>query len=214
MISQLTAEERRWAVIGLCLTKVLTPALRKVLETEMPKWYNDLCQPPTEIDKQVYPTHQRELSPSCLKLNYKNINNNDKAPANDYTVKDSLSLAKLFVQPYMCHFTGFDETMDLSAVLSLISEAAPFIDMGAAAHAKKVRKEIRNAWAHSNFADWTKAKFDACFLSMDTLLKSINLSSESKEKFCKELHNWKDKGNVFFTITQILQNNCVCQTGN
>ena len=189
-------EERRWIVIGVCLTKVLTPALRNVLATEIPNWYHALCQPPNEIDKQVYSRHQKKLAPSTLTLNYKNINNNDthKSPsAFDYAVKDPLSLAKLFVQLFMSKFTGFDQTMDISAVLSIICEAAPFT--GAAAHAKTVRSNIRNEWAHCNFANWTEAKFEAAFQTMETLLKNVNLSAEEEQKLCDELNDWKDKGN-------------------
>ena len=157
---------------------MLTPALRNVLATEMPKWHHVLCQPRTKIDKQVFGRHQEKLPPSKLKLHYKNINNNDvhKSPRSfDYTVKDPLSLlAKLFAQPFMSKFTGFDQTMDISAVLSVICEAAPFI--AAAVHAKTVRLDIRNEWAHCNFADWTEAKFKAAFNSMESLLKNVNLS--------------------------------------
>ena len=42
-------EQRRWVVVGICLTKVLTPALRNVVATELQIWYNLLCQPPDEI---------------------------------------------------------------------------------------------------------------------------------------------------------------------
>ena len=188
-------DERRWVVIGVCLTKVLTPALRNVLATEIPKWHQILCQPPTEIDKQVYGRHKIQLNPSTLDLNYKNINNNHtlRSPrAFDYAVKDPLSLAKLFVLPFMSKFTGFDQTMDISAVLSVICEAAPFV--GAAAHAKTVRSDIRNEWAHCNFANWTDAKFIAAFQSMETLLKNVNLSPQDEQKLCDELNGWKDKG--------------------
>ncbi|XP_028407716.1 uncharacterized protein LOC114530306 [Dendronephthya gigantea] len=189
-MAPITDEERRWVVFGLCLTKVLTPALRKVLATEMPSWYNVLCQPPTKIDKQLCSGYKKTLSPSTLRLNYKNINNNHVSSPYDYAVKDPLSLAKLFVLPHMCNFTGFDHTMDPSAALSLISEAAPFT--AASPHAKDVRIN-RNEWAHCNFAEWTEAKFGACYQNMETLLKKINLSSENKEIFCNELRSWKDK---------------------
>ena len=195
-------EERRWVVIGVCLTKVLTPALRNVLANEIPKWHQVLCQPPTEIDKQVYGRHKIQLNPSTLDLNYKNINNNHvlKSPRSfDYTVKDPFSLAKLFVQPFMSKFTGFDQTMDISAVLSVICEAAPFI--GAAAHAKTVRSDIRNEWAHCNFNNWTEAKFIAAFLSMESLLKNVNLSTEDEERMCDELNSWKDKGKTNYIYT-------------
>ena len=87
----ISEEERRWVLIGVCLTKVLTPALRNVLATEIPKWHQALCQSPTEIDKQVYGRHKIQLNPSTLDLNYKNINNNHviRSPRLfDYTVKD------------------------------------------------------------------------------------------------------------------------------
>jgi hypothetical protein len=169
---------------------VLTPALKNVLATEIPKWHQVLCQPPTKIDKQVFGRHQKKLPPSTLNLNYKSINNNDaigSPRAFDYAVKDPLSLAKLFVKPFMSKFAGFDETMDISAVLSVIGEAAPFV--GAAAHAKTVRSDIRNEWAHCNFAEWTEQKFIDAFQSMETLLKNMNLS-------CNELNGWKSKGNA------------------
>ena len=193
--TSISNEERRWVVIGVCLTKVLTPALRNILATEIPNWHQVLCQPPTEIDKQVYGRHKIQLNPSTLDLNYKNINNNHtlRSPrAFNYAVTDSLSLAKLFVLPFMSKFTGFDQTMDISAVLSVICEAAPFI--GAAAHSKTVRSDIRNEWAHCNFANWTEAKFVAAFQSMETLLKNVNLSPQDEQKLCDELNGWKDKG--------------------
>ncbi|XP_028392643.1 uncharacterized protein LOC114517183 [Dendronephthya gigantea] len=191
----ITDEERRWVVIGVCLTKVFTPALRNVLATEIPKWHQVLCQPPTDIDKQVYGRYKKQLSPSTINLNYKNINNNNvhKSPRlYDYAVKDPLSLAKLFVQPFMSKFTGFDETMDTSAILSVICEAAPFT--AAAADAKTVRSDIRNEWAHCNFANWTEAKFNAAFLCMETLLKNVNLPPEEEQQMCDDLNSWKDKG--------------------
>jgi hypothetical protein len=194
--SSISNDERRWVVIGVCLNKVLTPALRNVLATEISKWHQMLCQPPTEIDKQVYGTHQKQLCPSTLNLNYKSINNNDahRSPRTfDYAVRYPLSLAKLFVQPFMSKFTGFDETMDISAILSVICEAAPFV--GAAAHAKTVRSDIRNEWAHCNFAEWTEPKFIDAFQNMETLLKNVNLSSNDEKKLCDELNSWKSKGN-------------------
>ena len=34
-IGSISDEERRWAVVGICLTKVLTPPLRNVLASEL-----------------------------------------------------------------------------------------------------------------------------------------------------------------------------------
>ncbi len=175
---------------------MLTPALRNLLAIEMPKWHQVLCQPPTRIDKQVFRGHQKKLPPSKLKLKYENINNNDvigSPHSFDYSVKDPVSLSKLFVQPFMSKFTGFDQTMDISAVLSVICEAAPFT--AAVAHAKTVRSDVRNEWAHCNLAKWTEANFKAAFNSMESLLKNVSLSPKDKQKSCDELNSWKRKGN-------------------
>ena len=155
-------EERRWVIIGLCLQKTLTPELRKVLLREMLKWYQILSKPPTNIDKQTYGKFSKTLSPSTMKLNYDSINNNNvhKSPSlYDYAVKDSLSLAKLFMKPFMASFSGFDHTLDASAVLSVMCEAQPFMASGAAALAKTVKSDVRNEWAHCDFAYWTQPNF-------------------------------------------------------
>ena len=81
--SYVSDEESRYVVIGICLTKVLSPTLRKVVNTELQSWYSLLCKPPVEIDKQVFGTHKRTLPPSKTSLQYKNINGNNacKSPS-------------------------------------------------------------------------------------------------------------------------------------
>ena len=195
-VPALSDEERRWAVVGISLTKILTPSLRYVLATELQKWHCHLCKPPTEIDKQVYSKYQKKLPPSTVQLKYENINNNvHKSPsAYDYAVKDSLSLAKLFVQPFMAMFTGFDQTMDMSAILAVMCEADPFVTSGAAIEAKNVKLNIRNKWAHCNFSEWTEPLFNAAFQHMESLVKKINLSPLDEKALCDDLDNWKNKG--------------------
>ena len=191
-------EQRRWVVVGISLTKVLTPALRNVVATELQSWYNLLCQPPDEIHNQSFSKHKKTLPPSKLKLKYENINNNHVHKSRrDYGVKDALSLAKLFVQPFMAHFTGFDQTMDTSAVLTLMSEANPFVTSGTAAHAKKVKSDVRNDWAHCNFFKWTIFKFNASFQEMKSLVRKINLNPGDEKALCDDLDSWKDKGMNF-----------------
>ena len=191
-------QERRWVVVGVCLSKVLAPALRNILANELQKWYHLLCQPPDEIDKQVFPKHKKTLLPySKFPLKYGNINNNNihKLPrAYDYKVKDPLSLAKLFVQPFMSMFTSFDQTMDMSAVLAIMCEADPFVSSGAAADAKKIRTDIRNKWAHCNFSEWTLSMFHAAFKDMESLVRKMNLSIIDENALCDDLENWKGKG--------------------
>ena len=196
-MDSLSDNERRWIVAGICLTKVLTPVVRKVLANEMQIWYHRLRKPPDVIDKQVFAAFKKKLPPSRFPLQYKNINNNNvhKLPsAYDYAVKDPLSLAKLFVQPFMAMFTGFDESMDMSAVLAVMCEADPFVTSGAAVDAKTVRSDIRNKWAHCNFSDWTEPTFLAALQGMQSLAKKINLSSADEKALCDSLDNWKDKG--------------------
>ena len=84
----------------------------------------------------------------------------------------------------MCEFTGFDQTMDLSAILAVIRQAAPFT--AAAGHANELRLKIRNKWTHYDPADWTEEKFTAAFQSMEKLLKNVNLSLEQQQQKCEE----------------------------
>ena len=204
--TNISDEERRWAVVGVCLNKVLTPALRNVLATELQNWYHLLCQAPVEIDKQIFSKYKKKLPPSKYMLKYENINNNHarkSTHAYDYAVKDPLSLAKLFVQPFMAAFTGFDQTMDISAVLTVMSEADSFISSGVAVDAKKVRSDIRNQWAHCHFTKWTVLKFNAAFQDMKSLVKKVKLSPADEKALCDDLDGWKDKGVVLIILFMV-----------
>ena len=190
-------EERRWVIIGICLNKILTPELRKVLGNEIPKWYQTLLRAPTEIDKQTFGKHVRNLPPSTMKLNYDSINNNvvhKYAKLYDYAVKDPLSLAKLFVKPFMASFTGFDHTMDTSAVLSVICEAQPFITSRAAVLAKKARSDIRNEWAHCDFSHWTEPNYQSALNDIESLVKSVGLTTADEKIVLDEIDNWRNNG--------------------
>ena len=190
-------EERRWVIIGICLNKIVTPELRKVLGNEIPKWYQTLLRAPTEIDKQTFGKHVRNLPPSTMKLNYDSINNNvvhKYAKLYDYAVKDPLSLAKLFVKPFMASFIGFDHTMDTSAVLSVICEAQPFITSRAAVLAKKARSDIRNEWAHCDFSHWTEPNYQSALNDIESLVKSVGLTTADEKIVLDEIDNWRNNG--------------------
>jgi hypothetical protein len=199
----ITNEERRWVIVGICLTKVLTPALRDVLAKEMPVWYKSLLPPPHEIDKQTYAKHMKNYPPlSTFKLNYESINNNVATHKSiyrnyDYAVKDPESLAKLFMKPFMASFTGFDQTMDTSAALSVVAEAQPF--HGASVMAKKIRSDVRNQWAHCDFSHWTDVNFQAALKDIETLLNNINLTAAEKKKTLEDLADWEQKGIISIT---------------
>ena len=122
----ITDDQRRWVVIGICLNKLLTPLLRNVLAKEILGWYNQLCLLSSkQINIQIYKKHIKTLPSSTIKLNYGNINknyDNHKLTYNayDYNVKDPESTAKLFVQPFMGKFSGFNQTMDLGYCINKI----------------------------------------------------------------------------------------------
>ncbi|XP_028390605.1 uncharacterized protein LOC114515537 isoform X2 [Dendronephthya gigantea] len=195
----ITDEQRRWVVTGICLNKLLTPVLRNLLGREIPVWYKSLCLPPSSINTQTFAKHEKKLHPSNITLNYGNINKNfvnhkSKHSSYDYAVKDAISLAKLFLQPFMAKFTGFDTTMDLSAALTLICESHPFYSSGAAAQAKIVRSVVRNEWAHCNFSHWTDVNFFACIQEIELLVRKLNMAPADEKDFLDELNNWKNNG--------------------
>ena len=208
-VNFLSDEESRWVVIGICLAKVLSPTLRSTVATELQNWYNLLSQPPIEIHKQVPGKHKNTLPPSKFFLNYKNINGNDvhklKTSAYDYAVKDPLSLARLFVRPFMAKFTGFDDTMDLSALLSIMCEAAPFVKCGAAAQARNLKSKVRNCWAHCNFSKWTDSMFNDAIQEMQCLVRNINLLADVEKEVCDELEDWKNKVSDVFIDGRYLE---------
>ncbi len=203
-------EERKWMVVGICLTKVLTPALRDVLDKQMPIYYQSLLLPPYEIDKQTFRKHMENLPRSTFKLNYESINGNFTTPRlshrnYDYAVKDPVSLAKLFMKQYMASFTGFDQTMDTSAVLSVVAEAPPF--HGASGIAKKIRSDVRNEFAHCDFSHWTDVNYQAALKDIESLIKSINLISTEEKKTLEDLDGWKQKGMNYLATKRLNRDN-------
>ena len=204
-LTVITDDQRRWVVTGICLNKLLTPVLRTVLGQQIPLWYKNLCILPNPINKQTYKKHATKLPPSTVKLNYGNINKNHDnhksvCSAYDYDVKDPESLAKLFVKPFMAKFTGFDQTMDLSAALTLIAETDPFHSSGAAAQANIVRSMVRNEWAHCDFSHWSEMNYHTCIQHIETLVKKLNLSSADEKDLLNELNIWKDKGKCLINV--------------
>ena len=198
----LGAEEKRWLVVGICLSKVLTPVLRKVIEQEMKQLYQILIQPPTNIHAQTLSSHQKCLSPSPLPLNYANINNNAAQTSHhsyDYSVKDEVSLAKLFVKPFMASFTAFDESLDLSAALSILCGAPNFVFDGVDFFALNVRAEVRNEWGHCKFDTWTEAYYNKCFHHMENLVRELNLRFLPVAfviKVFQDLKEWQNRGEI------------------
>ena len=190
-------EEKRWLVVGICLNKVLTPVLRKVIEEEIPQLYDLLIQPPTNIHSQTFASHKKCLSPSTVRLNYININNNktQTSPKHyDYSVKDDVSLAKLFVKG--ASFTAFDESLDLSALLSILCGSPNFVFYCINIIASEVRAKVRNEWGHCLFTMWTEAYYEECFQLMEDLVKKLKLPVTSEAKVLEDLKEWKKRGKI------------------
>ena len=194
----LKAEEKRWLVVGICLSKVLTPAIRKVIEQQIQQLYQNLIQPPTNIHSQTSTSHLNCLPPSTLRLNYVNINNNITQASHrsyDYSVKDEVSLAKLFVKPFMAGFAAFDESLDSSAALSILCGAPNFVYHGIDIIAMDVRNDVRNEWGHCKFATWTEAYYLKCFQLMENLIKRVNLPVAFETKVLDDFKEWRNRGN-------------------
>ena len=192
-------EDKRWLVVGICLSKVLTPVIRTVVEHEMKQLYQSLIVPPDNIHSQTYACHLRSLYPSTLTLNYASINNNNLQASScsyDYSVKDDVSLAKLFVKPFMANFTGFDGSLDLSAALSILCGAPNFVFHAVDIIAKEVRSKVRNEWGHCKSSTWTEDYYLDCFLLMEKLVKALNLRAVTLDQanILEELETWRKRG--------------------
>ena len=194
-ISGTSLEQRRWLVVGIALQSVLTPCLRDKIQLEMTPFYQHMVRN-FGLDKQTFAAYQKTIPPSTLKLNYESINNNATLHRNprhyDYCVKDEVSLAKLFMKPFMAHFNAFDSSFDTSAVLAVLCGAAPFTTVKP--FADDVRSKVRNEWAHCDFAAWTEAHYDYCFDIMEALVTKVRLLPADETRTLGDLRLWRTQG--------------------
>ncbi len=96
------------------------------------------------------------------------------------------------MKQFMASFTGFNQTMDTSAALSVVAEAPPL--HGASGIAKKIRSDVRNEFAHCDFSHWTDVNYQAALKDMESLIKSVNLTPVEEKETLKDLDGWKQKG--------------------
>lgn len=70
----------------------------------------------------MYPKSTRQLNYEAINKNHSiaRIGRKPDIANYDYKVGNHVEFSKLFMQTYMAHYTAFDETCDLSALLSLI----------------------------------------------------------------------------------------------
>ena len=105
-----------------------------------------------------------------------------------------MSLAKLFMKPFMAHFNAFDNSFDASAALAVFCEALPFTVVKP--FAEDVRSKVRNEWAHCNFAEWTEAHYNNCFHLMETLVTKLAFAAGDETRILGELQLWRKQGMV------------------
>ncbi|XP_068688329.1 uncharacterized protein [Montipora foliosa] len=187
--------QKRWVVIGICLNRLLLPVLQDFVAQEIPKHYTALNRS-HGLNTQVYGSHLKQ--DGAFQLNYASINNNwnrfkRKLAKYDYKVSSAEELGKLYLEPHMAKFTGFDNTCELSAVLGILANASCF-NAAIQRNAKDVRSELRNKWGHCNFDHWTDVHFTYCFQVMEVMLRCLGLPKADEDKQVDDLRDWETKG--------------------
>ena len=189
-------EQRRWLVVGIVLHHVLTPCARDKIKAEMTPFYQHLVRS-FGLDKQTNKSFKKNIPPSTVNLNYESINNNHTVRNSshyNYRVKDEVSLAKLFMKPFMAHFNAFDDAFDSSAALAVLIGAPPFTSVKP--FAEDVRSKVRNEWAHCDFTAWTQGHYDTCFDLMEVLITRLSLPPADEVKALGSLKLWRKQGKV------------------
>ena len=102
----------------------------------------------------------------------------------------------------MAAFTGFDESIDSSAALSILCGAPNFVFYGIDIIAMEVRNDVRNEWGHCKFVTWTEAYYLRCFQLMENLIKRVNLPVAFEEKVLDDFKEWRKRGNWSF-VTRV-----------
>ena len=212
-------EEKRWLVAGIAMNKVAAPVLRDFIKQGIDSHYvnNTYCHgvtTPCALNTLTY--RQVNADPNLKRLKFQNINNNRNNHGNhknhyNYNVNSSMDLAKLFLPDYLAEFSGFDESLDISAILQLLGydnpapiflSPSPMIPIQLAAD--DVRENVRNKWGHCNVTDWTEVLFNDCFSKLETLVRSLGLTGALEKTTLDQLSDWQTKG----TCLNILL--CLC----
>ncbi|CAC5404691.1 unnamed protein product [Mytilus coruscus] len=193
-LSDLDDNQKRWSIVGICLHRIISPALRKFVLPILTALYNELTLN-HKIDTQTYQTHLQKYPPRNVYLNYEAVNNNKATfgyqKANyDYTIKSVVDLSKLFLQTHMAQYTGFDDTCHSSALLRLIINIDKFPTV-VKSDAEYVRSVIKDPWAHCIITDWTAGKYSDSFQRMEQLVKNLSLSFYEENQIIETLKEWK-----------------------
>jgi len=203
-------EEKRWLVFGLAMNKVAVPVLRHFVHQGMGKHYTNLdmyCRGlaiPSSLQALTY--GDIATDPTLKHLKFQNINNNLLLYAKnkiryDYCIYNVVDLAKLYLPEYLSRFSGFDGSLDISAILRLLgfdnpapifSSPNPFLSIQCTAN--EVRENVRNKWGHCNFKEWSEDFFSYCFAKLKSLIRSLGLTDGTEKNTLDQLNDWETKG--------------------
>ena len=205
-------EEKRWLVFGIAMNKVAVPILRDFVKQGITKQYTILdmhCRGLSTPCSLKTLTHQQAvINPALKHLKFQNINNNfhlhgtNKSLYN-YSVDNSVDLAKLYLPGYLAGFSGFDESLDISAILRLLvfdkptpifPSPNPFISIQSLAN--DVRENVRNKWGHFDVTEWSEVFFSYCFAKLKALVRSLGLTNGTEITTLDQLTDWETKGMV------------------
>lgn len=208
-------EEKRWLVFGIAMNKVAVPVLRDFVKQGMTTQYANLdmhCGGLTTPCRLQTLTHHQVVSDLTLKpLKFQSINGNlhlhgrNKKNLYNYSVNDTVDLAKLYLPEYLTSFSGFDESLDISIILRLLGfdnpapifpSPNPFVSIQNSAN--EVRSDVRNKWGHFDVNDWTEVFFSYCFAKLKTLVRSLGLSHDIERATIDQLSDWETKGTCIF----------------
>ena len=202
-------EDKRWIVVGITMNKVAAPVLRDAVKQGMDANYANLdrhCQllhPPCTLKTLTHGVVQAD--PILKNLKFQNINNNyhlyGKGYRNyNFSINDSVDLAKLYLPDYLAQFTAFDDSLDMTAILRLLG-FKNYIQLPTAvfsphiqALADDVRENVRNKLSRFYVTEWTDALFNDCFDKLKTLVRSLGLTADVEKNTLDQLDVWQTKG--------------------
>ena len=189
--------------MGISMTKLVIPVLRDFIKKEMDTHYNNLDNYLTPSCTLKTLTYHRVKEDSILRnLKFQNINNNDslgnKRSCYNFNVNSTVDLAKLYLPSHLAMFSTFDHSLDMNAILNLLTfsdykPTAPFSTLTRNS-ADDVRKNIRNKWSHFDPTEWTETFFSKCFDTLQTLVRSLGLSTSVEKATLDLLADWQTKG--------------------
>ncbi|VDI63547.1 Hypothetical predicted protein [Mytilus galloprovincialis] len=211
--SDLKDNQKRWLVIGICLHDILSPVLRKYIESEINQLYTSLVTS-NNINAQLYNNGFLERYPPSsngYRLNYETINNNKafykgQVKLYDYKVQNAVDFSKLFLQQLtIAHYTDFDEACDSSALLAILINVDTFPTV-VQHDANSIRSKIKNPWAHCDFSQWDTGRNVYCIQLMINLVKKLSLILSEENRIIGDLNRWGTTGKTFKALKSADEN--------